>query len=248
MAPWRNRQNASDLKSDSTNDWSVGSTPTGAITIFFEKEVIIIIIINNKEYSTQDLGFLIGTLCGDCGRNANALYCGHSIKQKEYFDIKKKRFEKIFQTKIKERRYDYPQFNNTHIYTFKTPTTDLTKYLVHLFYPNGEKVISLDALKLLTPEGIAWWYMDDGSMSIKKIDGRPRGAEITLNTYLSIEENNIIIDYFLNKYGIKWKLNKSHDKYRLRMGKKEAKNNFFPLIEPYIINCMKYKIDFNKAC
>ena len=32
MAPWRNRQNASDLKSDSTNDWSVGSTPTGATT------------------------------------------------------------------------------------------------------------------------------------------------------------------------------------------------------------------------
>ena len=32
MAPWRNRQDASDLKSDSTNDWSVGSTPTGATT------------------------------------------------------------------------------------------------------------------------------------------------------------------------------------------------------------------------
>ena len=196
-------------------------------------------------YSKEDIGVLIGTLCGDCGRRGLRLYCGQSIKQKDWFDFKKKRFEKIFNQSFKEYKYDYPEYN-TSVYQFITNTNDLTKYLINLFYPNDKKIISKEALNQLTLEGIAWWYMDDGSMSIKKIDGKPRGAEITLNTYLTAEENQTIIDFFQNQYNITWKLNKSRGKYRLRMGKKEGKK-FFALIEPYIIDSMKYKIDFNKS-
>ena len=195
--------------------------------------------------SKEDIGVLIGTLCGDCGKKQLRLYCGQSIKQKNWFDFKKKRFEKIFNQSFKEYKYDYPKYN-TSVYQFTTNTNDLTKYLINLFYPNDKKIISKEALEQLTLEGIAWWYMDDGSMSIKKIDGKPRGAEITLNTYLTAEENQIIIDFFQNQYNITWKLNKSKGKYRLRMGKKEGKK-FFALIEPYIIDSMKYKIDFNKS-
>ena len=176
--------------------------------------------------SKEDMGVLIGTLCGDCGRTENRLYCGQSIKQKEWFEYKKARFEKIFNQTFQEYQYNYPQYNTSAL-RFTTGTTDLTKYLVNLFYPNGKKVISKEALEQLTLEGIAWWYMDDGSMSIKKIDGRPRSAEITLNTYLTAEENQVIIDFFQNQFGITWKLNKSKGKYRLRMGKKEAMK-FFP--------------------
>lgn len=194
--------------------------------------------------SKEDMGVLIGTLCGDCGRKANRLYCGHSIKQKEWFDYKKERFENIFNDKFDTYIYDV-KFN-TSVMHFTTHTTELTKYLVNLFYPNDKKVICKEALEQLTLEGIAWWYMDDGSMSIKKIDGKPRGAEITLNTYLTAEENQVIIDFFQNQFGITWKLNKSKGKYRLRMGKKEAMK-FFPMIEQYIIPSMRYKIDFNKS-
>lgn len=44
--------------------------------------------------SKEDMGVLIGTLCGDCGRKRNSLYCGQSVKQKEWFEYKKARFEK----------------------------------------------------------------------------------------------------------------------------------------------------------
>lgn len=195
--------------------------------------------------SKEDLGVLIGTLCGDCGRKGSRLYCGQSIKQKEWFEYKKKRFEQIFNCTFQEYEYHYTQYN-TSVLQFTTKTTELTTYLVNLFYPQDKKVISREALNQLTLEGIAWWYMDDGSMSIKRIDGRPRGAEITLNTYLTAEENQIIIDYFQEKWNITWKLNQSKGKYRLRMGKKEA-IKFFSLIEEYIIPAMKYKIDFNKS-
>ena len=145
--------------------------------------------------SKEDMGVLIGTLCGDCGRKDKRLYCGQSVKQKDWFEYKKARFEKIFNQTFQTYKYYYPQYN-TSVFQFTTETTELTKYLVNLFYPNGKKVILKEALEQLTLEGIAWWYMDDGSMSIKKIDGRPRGAEITLNTYLTAEENQVIIDFF----------------------------------------------------
>lgn len=45
--------------------------------------------------SKEDMGVLIGTLCGDCGRKEKRLYCGQSIKQKDWFEYKKSRFEKI---------------------------------------------------------------------------------------------------------------------------------------------------------
>ena len=129
--------------------------------------------------SKEDMGVLIGTLCGDCGRKQLRLYCGQSIKQKDWFDFKKKRFEKIFNQSFKEYKYDYSKYN-TSVYQFTTNTNDLTKYLVNLFYPNDKKIISKEALEQLTLEGIAWWYMDDGSMSIKKIDGKPRGLKLLL--------------------------------------------------------------------
>ena len=104
--------------------------------------------------SKEDMGVLIGTLCGDCGRTENRLYCGQSIKQKEWFEYKKARFEKIFNQTFQEYQYNYPQYNTSAL-RFTTGTTDLTKYLVNLFYPNGKKVISKEALEQLTLEGIA---------------------------------------------------------------------------------------------
>ena len=49
--------------------------------------------------SKEDMGVLIGTLCGDCGRKEKRLYCGQSVKQKDWFEYKKARFEKIFNRK-----------------------------------------------------------------------------------------------------------------------------------------------------
>ena len=34
------------------------------------------------------MGVLIGTLCGDCGRKEKRLYCGQSVKQKDWFEYK----------------------------------------------------------------------------------------------------------------------------------------------------------------
>jgi hypothetical protein len=84
--------------------------------------------------------------------------------------------------------------------------------------------------------------MDDGSKSFKRRNGRIHAVEVTLNTYLSKEENEVIIGYFKDMWGVNWGLNKSKGRFRLRMGTQEAQK-FFDLIRPYIIESMMYKVD-----
>jgi hypothetical protein len=120
-------------------------------------------------------------------------------------------------------------------------TIPLTQTLVRQLYSSGKKVITEDVLKTLTLQGIALWYMDDGSVSYKKTTYSQNALEITLNTYLPVEVNEMIIRYFTDTWGIKWSLNKSKRSWRLRMGSWEGKK-FFKLISPYIIESMKYKV------
>ena len=107
---------------------------------------------------------------------------------------------------------------------------------------NRIKTIPLKALNRLTPLAIAIWWMDDGSLCKKVRNGKVHAWELYLNTYLSKEENQIIIDYFQNKWNVKWNLNLSKGKYRLRCSTREGRK-FLTIIRPIVsqIKCMQYK-------
>ena len=113
-------------------------------------------------------------------------------------------------------------------------------------YPNNKKLISRFLLDKLTPEAIAIWYMDDGSLSAKKRNGKIHAYEMTLNTYESKEDNQIIIDYFKEVWDIQWHQAKGKGQYRLRMSTKEIRR-FIPLIKPFIIPSMQYKIEIKTS-
>ncbi len=187
---------------------------------------------------------IAGILIGDAGKQRATFYFGHSIKQINFALHKKYLIEKYlgiecsFSVKLNVK---YP---SVRVYV---PVTQIIREMVLQLYGQvktnaGHKIISRKFLNNLDDESIALWYMDDGSMSIKKRrNGKPHGIEVTLNTYLSTGENQIIIDYFLDVWDIRWGLNKSKNSYRLRMGKTEAKK-MFKIINPYVIDSMKYKI------
>ncbi len=117
----------------------------------------------------------------------------------------------------------------------------LTHYL-------SKKVVSNKWLNELTEEAIAYWFMDDGSSSITRLNnnGSIRDLNVSLNTQgFSEEENIILINFLLNKFSISSTLSrKKYDsgiKFFIRI-KSSSVNNFMNLIEPYIVDCMKYKI------
>jgi hypothetical protein len=84
--------------------------------------------------------------------------------------------------------------------------------------------------------------MDDGGLGKYRHENGRVAVDLYLNTYMSDQEHNLIIEYFKKKYNIEFKKNKNHGKYRLRIGKKEAKS-FIAIIESYILPGFQYKIN-----
>lgn len=166
----------------------------------------------------------------------------HSIKQKPWILEKYSLLISILgghKPKIVEfNNSGYPgiRFTKSHKY-FRV----LHKWL----YKNGKKTISKNILNKLDEHGLAIWYMDDGGLSAKKKNGKIHAYDLFINTHISREENQIIIDYFSEKWGINFKPHKNKGFYRLRIGTMEARK-FIRIIEPYIIPSMEYKIAISK--
>jgi hypothetical protein len=194
----------------------------------------------NVSSKVEMRGVLSGMLLGDAGRCRNNLTIQHSTKQTEYALFKKELLERITGKAVNTRQWITKE--GYGLIRIEPRLVPLSRVMVQRCYRGGIKSVSRKFLDYLTLQGIAIWYMDDGSKSFKRRDGRIHAVEVTLNTYLSKEENEIIVSYFRERWDIQWGLNKSKDSYRLRMGTHEARK-FFNLIEPFIIGSMKYKID-----
>lgn len=107
-------------------------------------------------------------------------------------------------------------------------------------YPNGKKVIGSKYLDYLTPEGLAIWYMDDGSTYIDK--ARPNVFTCEIYTHTPKEETEFIIDYFKRKWDIQFYLHKKpNNQYTIRCYTVNAAK-FISLIRPFVPQCMEYKV------
>ena len=189
---------------------------------------------------------IVGMVAGDAhiwkqkGCSSVSLRIKHAEMQRDYLGYKRD----ILQNLFKEWEIPIRSFNNSGHSGVKIETRDHPRLrAIHKwFYSGGKKRFSRQILNYLTPLGIAIWYMDDGSLSLKKRDGKVHGREIHLNTYCSLEEAAIIQAYFKEVWDVSWTIVPNKGLFRLRMGSNEAKR-LFKIIEPYIVPMMKYKID-----
>lgn len=166
----------------------------------------------------------------------------HCEKQKEYFEYKLK----ILQTLQKQEvwnniYYNYnPKYNKTYL-TYQLATKQKPIYRIVKEWMS--KGITRKLLEKLDEHAIAIWFMDDGSTTVlKSPNGKIRATITTLATYTTKEQNQVIVDFFLEKYGIKWRVHKQGELYRIQIGTKEAKK-LGVLLEPYILPCLRYKIE-----
>lgn len=161
----------------------------------------------------------------------------HSSKQREFIEYKRNLLHSLIGGKkpklhnINNNGYPGIYFTKAHKY-FRV----IRKWL----YKNKSKLITRYLLNKLTLEAIAIWYMDDGNLSSKKRNGKIHAYELFLNTHVSKEENQVIIDYFKEVWDIQFHQVKNKGSYRLRMSTREIRK-FLPMIEKYIIPSMKYK-------
>lgn len=185
---------------------------------------------------------ILGMMLGDgCVSKKGVLAISHSIKQKDYCEFKYNKIKEIYSESksqirnIKSNKMDACRFYISDAKFFK-------KWREILYSNNGKKNYTRDFLNLLTKQAVAFWYCDDGSMYYKKRNGKIKAIESVIATCCSIEEIEILIDYFYSKWGIKMtkKKEKKGKYYSLRFGTGESKK-FIDLFGKFIPECMKYK-------
>lgn len=163
----------------------------------------------------------------------------HSAKQKEYLEYKVNLLHKA----LGGKKPLVTLFNNNGYPGVRASKAHKWfRYLRKVIYLNGAKTFRRALLNYLTPEGLAIWYMDDGNLSLKKRNGKIHSRELFLNTHLTREHNQIIIDYFREVWDVTFTQVKNRGWYRLRCGTHQAKK-FIEIIKQHIIPSMFYKID-----
>lgn len=212
----------------------------------------------------DDKAFLIGCVIGDGCINRRMIrdkdyyriMIKHSEKQYDYVKWKAEEIERILATKSKAFK------PRTKLLT-KCPNSGRSKItawryerghkyfsnLYHFLYPSNTKTLSRKVLNRLTAQAIAIWYMDDGSLYNPKRNGKYRVPRITLNTYISEEDNKIIQTYFKEVWDIEFRINKDksdgiHKGHtRLVICKLIDASRFIELVKPYIHPSMMYKVN-----
>lgn len=215
--------------------------------------------------TNKDMSVLIGLLLGDGYIDDKGRICiGHCEKQKDYCIYKAKLLHSVCGGKdIKVHEYicnnsilkNKKQFKKSTrtIYSFKKQSKSFIPIREMLYDDNRKKRITSEVLQYLTPESIALWWMDDGTLTEKftQKDGKSIkcGYSLRLFTYLSEEENLLIRQFFIDNYGVVWNVvkadgDKSGKQFMLRCGTKEGRK-FLEIIRNYIterVPSMAYKV------
>jgi hypothetical protein len=160
----------------------------------------------------------------------------HSLKQKEYLDWLYSNFKEwINKTPEVRKRISLGKIIET--YGFTTYSSGILRFYGQQFYFNGKKIIPKIINKIITPQSLAIWFMDDGSIKSKK------HKTLLIHTQgYSKNDLELIIKVLKNKFGLKVGLQKQYDKWRLYIFS-ESVNDFKKIISPYILPSMQYKFN-----
>lgn len=188
-----------------------------------QKEIIAGIILGDGHLETQTNG------------KTYRFKIEHGIKQREYVDWLYNYFKEMCATSPKERTRRSLGKQLTS-YGFTTLSSGVWRFYGQQFYKNGKKVIPSIIEKLLTPQSVAIWFMDDGSYK----SSTHRTYIIHANSYAK-EDLEIIRKVFEKKFGIKMGIHRQYSQWRLYVYSESAAL-FRKIIEPYIIPSMQYKL------
>ena len=189
---------------------------------------------------------IIGTILGDsslCGKQAKTIVTGHGPKQLDYLYHKKDLFESFCSagTRVKQA-----QGMDHDFYRLWTTTHHRYTALYTLIYKAGKKEITPKLLEKFDEVGLAFLFMDDGCKEAffdKKYQQKVlKSYKFSLNSF-SKEEVELLSLWLFEKYSIESKVYLDRGIYPyLRISKKVSRDLFANLIDPFVIDSMKYKL------
>lgn len=186
------------------------------------------------------LGTLLGDGCIIVNPSGTGSYqSSHGWKQHEYNLLKHQILQEYtLHPPEKKPNYGYGKW----LSIWRTQYLTQFAALHTLIYPKGKKAVTQEWLDLLTPEGITWWVMDDGSLQ--------EGRRMTLSTHGFTKEEVTLLSIWLKE---KFKMDVVIYKTLSKITKKpyyimgfttKATKILIDLIKPYVPECMSYKISW----
>lgn len=139
------------------------------------------------------------------------------MKEPRHYEFLNKRTNKVY-TSIDFHTYSLPCFN----------------YYYDLFYVNGVKIIPLNISELLTPAGLAYWAMDDGTK-------HSNGFDLSTHSF-SLTEVKLLIKVLKENFDLNCTYHKkAKEQYSIYI-KTDSMNKFRALVTPYFHESLLYKL------
>jgi hypothetical protein len=187
---------------------------------------------------SRQVEIIIGTLLGDgfLERNGNyfRLVLDHSVKQLPYLQYKYGHLKSFGGRIVVKKRFDSRTGKFYDHCMYRTRTSPKFAEYQNLFYVQKRKYIPKNLPKIITPQILAIWFMDDG---YKRNDCN--AARLNTQGY-SLEEHEIIKSALL-KFNIQSKIHKQKQNFVTYIPSRSM-NKLRGLIKEFIIPEMKYKI------
>ena len=118
---------------------------------------------------------------------------------------------------------------------FQTVSHEELTAFGELFYRDRRKIVPEDIGEVLTARGLAYWYMDDGSMK----SSESKGVLFNTHAYQPDEINRLI--RVLSKFGLDATPRRQADGVQIYVSGRSFER-FVELVDPYVIEAMRYKV------
>lgn len=201
-----------------------------------------------KKLNKEQKSLLIALLLGDGTISNNFVFkLSHSEEQREFLEWKvnlaKEMGFKLNGIKEYISKCGYNTGKNVLYSQFSiNPTIKALRKTVYV----PKKTITRKLLNWLNPLGIAIWYMDDGCINVNTSKQRSSIQHtIKIATCVNLETANIIIDYFIEVWNIKFRIfREGKSTYSIASSSEIDCHKFITLIKPYItqVPSLLYKI------
>lgn len=198
-----------------------------------------------KKTKSLLIALVLGDGCIPNTGKRNTLWITHSKSQKEYFKWKRKLISKLLDCGLPgfyhrtDEKHDEYSTNKSHRYF---------RIIRNWLYKDNEKRFFYKVIRHLDAEGLAIWFMDDGTHAVnrRKSSGKIMSHSFKLYTMCIYEDVKDIIrvlkeNFDINAYPLKYKRKDGQLRYYLQWKTREGRK-FSNLVRPYILPSMQYKI------
>lgn len=189
-----------------------------------QREILVGLMLGDGHLETQNNG------------RTYRLKVEQSANKSEYVNWLYKNFQDFVLNKPKIKQKIRNKIATKNIW-FTTLSHGSFRFYAQQFYFNGKKVVPKMIGKLLTPLGIAVWFMDDGSIKSKF-----HRAKILNTQCFTKKEVLLLMKVLKDKFKVNTKLREQKDGYQIYI-LSESMVKFKKLIDGYIIDDMRYKLD-----